>query len=63
MSDRHAAAAYHLHRVAEQQPLSCDGADLVHEAVLLGEEALQTGVERAAGCHARLVQLVEPLHH
>lgn len=57
------ALAYHLHCVAEQQPLSCDGGDLVHQTVLPGKEALQTGAERAAGCHAGLVQLVQPLHH
>lgn len=57
------ALTYHLHRVTEQQPLRCDGGDLVHQTVLPGKEALQTGAERAAGRHTGLVQLVQPLHH
>lgn len=54
---------YHLHGVAEEQALGRDAADLVHESVLPGEEALQAAAERAARRHAGLVQLVEPLHH
>lgn len=49
--------------MAEEQPLSCDGGDLVHQTVLSAEEMLQTGAERATGCHTGLVQLIQPSHN
>lgn len=54
---------YHLHSVAEEQAFGRDAANLVHESVLPREEALQAPAERAARCHAGLVELVEALHH
>lgn len=54
---------YHLHSVAKEQALGCDAADLVHKSVLPRKEALQAAAERATRRHARLVQLVESLHH
>lgn len=55
--------AYHLHSVAEQQPLCRDGGDLVHETMLPGKKALQTSVQRATEFHAGFVQLIQLPHH
>ena len=52
-----------MHGVAEQQPLSPDAGDVVHEEVLPGEEVLQAAAQPAARRHAALVEVVQMPHH
>lgn len=58
-----AAKAHHLNGVAEEEPLGGDGVDVVHEAVLAGEEAFEAGAEGAARHHTGLVEVVQSSDH
>lgn len=49
--------------MAKEEPLRGDGVDVVHEAVLAGEEALEASAEGATRHHTGLVEVVQSSDH
>lgn len=54
---------YHGHGVTVDEFLCSDVAHVVHQSLLVEEEALQAGVEGPTGRHTALIHLFQLLQH